>query len=64
LASQIQTTVFSTRTASSSDDGVKQSSIFEELIEETLHQEFEMFFISKKLIHVKGTDYLFDSKQG
>lgn len=41
LASQIQTTVFSTRTASSSDDGVKQSSIFEELIEETLHQEFE-----------------------
>ncbi|ADY14217.1 hypothetical protein [Sphaerochaeta globosa] len=41
LASQIQTTIFSTRTASSSDDGTTQFSVFEELIEETLHQEFE-----------------------
>lgn len=41
LASQIQTTIFSKKSASTMDDGNKQASTFEELIEETLHQEFE-----------------------
>jgi hypothetical protein len=41
LATQIQTTISSTRTASLSDDGIQQATSFEELIKETLHQEFE-----------------------
>ncbi len=54
LASQIQTTIFSTRTASLSDDGMKQSSVFEELIEETLHQEFEnVIYIEEAYTHKK-----------
>lgn len=54
LASQIQTTVFSTRTTSLSDDGTKQSSVFEELIEETLYQEFEnVIYIEEAYTHEK-----------